>query len=570
MAIYAFFLYNTHTNMSKGDSVLEPEYLNILKNKYFLRPDAKNKSQVYKLVRDAIESVTRHQGNSSVYPICAEVLSPSAMAASSEIPHKLEKDPSNFLAGLYCMMAGSVKAGHPYMVKNLIPTPSLPALATYLAVSLYMGNAVTGEDAGYALLSEIACASAISKLAGLDPTRAAGVFTFGGTSTNLYGMKMGLIKVLPEHGNTGLGNEKIAIIESYPAHYSHQTGVYWMGIGINNSFRVPSLPDQTTDLIKLEKTCEEVIGNGYKIACINAVGGTTSNLGIDDMEEISRIRERIIKKFNLDYTPHLHMDAVLGWAYLNFVDYDFDSNPMSFSTAALNQIKKILARIKTIKYADSFGVDFHKTGYVAYTSSMVIVNDKADLERLQREVSIMTPLFHDDEAYNPGKFTLETSRSTANILATWVALQTFGKEGYQALLGHAIEMGLIYRNEIEKLAKDGLYVANQNQYGPDVFVRCYPPGEDPAENYEKEMSDNILLKKNSDYTSKFFKWLNAKTPYAEEGFAVSKSSAAIYTPTGQPVIALRIYPLSPYITEKTARILVTRLRMYKQEFDRTI
>ena len=264
------------------------------------------------------------------------------------------------------------------------------------------------------------------------------------------------------------------------------------------------------------------------------------------------------------------MDAVLGWAYLNFVDYDFDSNPMSFSTAALNQIKKILTRIKTIKYADSFGVDFHKTGYVAYTSSMVIVNDKADLERLQREVSIMTPLFHDDEAYNPGKFTLETSRSTANILATWVALQTFGKEGYQALLGHAIEMGLIYRNEIEKLAKDGLYVANQNQYGPDVFVRCYPPGEDPAENYEKEMSDNILLKKNSDYTSKFFKWLNAKTPYAEEGFAVSKSSAAIYTPTGQPVIALRIYPLSPYITEKTARILVTRLRMYKQEFDRTI
>jgi L-2,4-diaminobutyrate decarboxylase len=86
-------------------------------------------------------------------------------------------------------MQRSIKANSPYMVKNIIPQPSFVYLAAYLSSSLYMANAVTGEDAGEALKSELACAASIARLAGMDPQQASGVFTFGGTGTNLYALK---------------------------------------------------------------------------------------------------------------------------------------------------------------------------------------------------------------------------------------------------------------------------------------------------------------------------------------------------------------------------------------------
>ena len=541
--------------------------LDNLRDKYFLKPDGSNFNIVVQSVELALLSLIKKQGKGPTYPISKSIPLINEVVTNSRIPLKMNKTPSSVLKNLSSMVQGSIKAGNPFMVKNLIPVPSIPALASYLAVSTYMPNGVSGEDSGQILLAEIACASALSKLAGIDASKSAGVFTFGGTGTNLYAMKIGLSKIFPNHGLEGLKGNAV-VIESAPAHYSHKTGANWLGIGQNNCIRISSNPDQTTKLDELEKTCRKVITEGKLIACINAVGGTTSNLGIDDVRKIYEIRERLVKTFNLSYKPHIHMDSVLGWVFLNFINYDFKKNPLSFSVRAITQIKKIVNRIKTIKYADSFGIDFHKTGYVAYTSSMVIVKDKMDLMRLQRDVSIMTPLFQDDEAYNPGKFTLETSRSSANILATWIALQTFGQEGYQALLGHAIEMGIIFRNGIEKNYRAGLYVANQEQFGPDIFVRCYRPGSDPKATYEKEMQQDDVLKVNTKYTSDFALWLYKNKSAEERGFAISKSSAAIYTNTGKPMVALRIYPLSPYITKESAEKLIARLVAAKKEFDR--
>ncbi|MBU0570183.1 hypothetical protein KKB40_05420 [Patescibacteria group bacterium] len=301
-----------------------------------------------------------------------------------------------------------------------------------------------------------------------------------------------------------------------------------------------------------------------------AVGGTTSNMGIDDIKKIYDIRERLVKDFKLPYKIHLHVDAVLGWSYLNFVGYDFDKNPLGFTPQALKQIKKVVERIKTIKFADSFGVDFHKAGYTAYTASQIIVKNRMDLMKLQRDVDIMTPLFQDDKAYNPGKFTLETSRSAAKILSTWIALQTFGQQGYQVLLGHSIEMGLEFRNGIKKYQNLGFYIANQEPFGCDTFIRCYEPSVDSEKAYELEMSDDEILQKNNEYTTKFALWLYKNKTKGDKGFSVSKSSAAIYTHTGARMSALRIYPLNPYITKKSAAILIKRLVKAKIEFDSNI
>lgn len=548
-------------------SKLYRDILKKLREEYFLDPEGRNKKIANNFVNIALESVISKQGTSPTYPINVGIPSITQIIDTSEIPQKFEKNPKKMLKKLNEYIQGTVKSGDPYMVKNLIPTASLPSLAAYFAVSPYMGNAVSGEDAAQTLLAEIACSSAIAKLANLNPHKSAGVFTFGGTGTNLYAIKMGLCKAFPEHTREGLRGNAV-VIESRPAHYCHKTAAIWLGIGQDNSIQVASHTDQTTDITDLERKCREALRNGKKIACINALGGTTSNLGIDNIKSIYNIREKLVKEFKLSYKPHIHADAVLGWVYLTFLNYDFSKNPMGLSKKAQIRIRKVIQRIRTLRYADSFGVDFHKTGFVAYNSSMIIVKDKQDLMNLQRDVSMMTPLFHDNEAYNPGKFTLETSRSAANILATWIALQTFGIEGYQVLLGNAIEMGVAFREAIESEKYSGLYIANQIQYGPDVFIRCYPPNIDSAWEYKKELEDDVLLRKNSEYTSKFTSYIFKNIQQRKDSFAVSKSSAAIYTKTGSPMAALRIYPLSPYITSKTAKELISRMIKIKKEFDK--
>lgn len=535
--------------------------LDILRERYFIAPNGSNLNQAVDLVRVAVEALAAEQGDQPTYPVTVGIPSISQLIEGAEVPSKITEDPKDALKKLPGLVQGSVRAGHPYMVKNIIPTASLPALAAHYAVSPLMGNGVTGEDSGQVLMAEIATASALSKLAGIDHTKSGGIFTFGGTGTNLYALKIGLTKALPNHSTDGV-REDVAVIESAPSHYSHRTAVDWLGIGQKNLIRVSSNRDQTTNLAELGERMRDTVASGKKIAGIVAVGGTTSNMGVDSIDKIQEIRDGLVEEYNLPYKPHIHVDSVLGWAFLNFRSYDFNNNPLDFSSNVLGQIKRIVDRVSTYKHADSFGIDFHKSGYVAYNSSMFIARDKRDLMMLQRDGSVTTPLFHDNQAYNPGQFTLETSRSSANMLASWMALQTFGQEGYQALLGHDLEMGNVLRDGINRNVDKGLYLANQEFFGPDVFVRCYPTGTDAPVEYEIEMKDDKVLAKNNDYTSTFFKWLSKR----DISF-VSKTTAAIYTDTGSSMVALRIYPLSPYITEATAKQLTGELVKAKAQFD---
>jgi glutamate/tyrosine decarboxylase-like PLP-dependent enzyme len=115
--------------------------------------------------------------------------------------------------------------------KNIVPPPSFVNLAALSAVSLFMPNGVTGEDAAETLSAELSCARAMARLAGYDPDRAGGLFTFGGTATNLYAIKVGISKAQPDHAERGI-EPGIAVVGSWPAHYSQKSACAWLGIGV--------------------------------------------------------------------------------------------------------------------------------------------------------------------------------------------------------------------------------------------------------------------------------------------------------------------------------------------------
>lgn len=42
------------------------------------------------------------------------------------------------------------------------------------------------------------------------------------------------------------------------------------------------------------------------------------------------LRNELVQEFSLPYCPHIHADAVIGWAWSVFTDYPFEVNPLGF------------------------------------------------------------------------------------------------------------------------------------------------------------------------------------------------------------------------------------------------
>ena len=75
-------------------------------------------------------------------------------------------------------------------------------------------------------------------------------------------------------------------------------------------------------------------------------------------------------------------------------------------------------RIASLGRADSLGIDFHKTGFTPYVSSLFLLRDAADFKRIARSDDAMPYLFQSGH-YHPGKYTLETTRGGSGRSPRW-------------------------------------------------------------------------------------------------------------------------------------------------------
>src|SRR5262249_1145532 len=141
----------------------------------------------------------------------------------------------------------------------------------------------------------------------------------------------------------------------------------------------------------------------------------------------------------LDYTPHIHADAVIGWAWSVFDDYPFATNPLGFRGRTVRALAAAARRVRHLGLADSIGIDFHKTGFTPSVSTLVLFRDQADLHRSARDKAAM-PSLYQAGVHHPGMYTLETTRAGTGPMAALASLLLLGKDGYRTLLGHAVEM----------------------------------------------------------------------------------------------------------------------------------
>ena len=460
-------------------------------------------------------------------------------------------------ADLVSYLRGMVIFGHPRTQQNVIPPPTIPSLIGVLLASLYNSNLVWDEYSRLVALAEVEAVAMASQLIGYNPEQASGVFTFGGTATTLYGVKLGLEKACPGTIQNGTPRDAVVFV-SDAGHYCAANVVGWLGIGTNNLITIPTTVENEMDLVQLEGEVRGALENGKKIAAIIATLGTTDAFGLDDLEHIAALRDTLVDDFQLDYHPHIHADAAIGWAWSVFNDYDFENNPLGFRPRTVRALAGASRRIRYLSLADSVGIDFHKTGFTPYISSLVLVKNRADLELVKRHPEQMPYLYQFGE-HRPGMYTLETSRAGTGPLAALANFRLFGEQGLRVILGHIVEMTQLLREHLE--GHEGTTVLNRENFGTVTLFRAYPAGVDTFSIKRHEFEDAAYrdsLLAHNDYNREISQYVHSE---AMEGRGVMISMTDCYRRTqyGEPIVALKSFILSPFVDEADVEMVVSKV-----------
>ncbi len=474
---------------------------------------------------------------------------------------RLREEPSNIEAvtgELVRYLEGMTIYGHPAQQQNVVPPPTIPSVIGTLLASLYNPNLGWDEYSKGVALAEVETVAIVSDLLGYDPARSGGVFTFGGTGTTLYGIRLGIEKACPGTASDGLPSPPPLIFASDASHYCRYSTASWLGLGLKSVRTIPTDDHNAMDLDDLAAQLRAAFREGRKVAAIIATLGTTDAFGLDNLAGILQLRDELVKEFRLEYVPHVHADAVIGWAWAVFNDYNVETNPLHFRRRTLRALAGACRHIRHLGRADSIGIDFHKTGFAPYISSLFLVRDRADLLRVGREPEVMPYLFQHGE-YRPGMYTLETSRAGTGVLAALANLRLFGKLGLQVVLGHLVEMAQLMQEHLD--GHEATTVVNRDHFGTVSLFRVYPPGVDTFTIPEKEFTDpeyRASLLRHNEYNRQIYALVHDEA-MAGRGVLLSLTDCYRQTSYGEPILALKSYILSPFVDEEHIEAVVRKV-----------
>tara|TARA_B100000315_G_scaffold260775_1_gene325091 strand:- start:7095 stop:8732 length:1638 start_codon:yes stop_codon:yes gene_type:complete len=490
-------------------------------------------------------------------PVLGSVIPDDYEAARSAKLHPHISSIEEVTSNLVSYLQGMTIFSHPYTQQNVVPPPSIPSLIGVLLSSLYNANIAWDEYSRRVSLAEVEAIAITAQLLGYDPCQAGGVFTFGGTGTTLYGVKIGLEKACPHTMRDGVSSDAIVFV-SDAGHYCAYNVTSWLGIGTSRLHTIPTTAENEIDINCLEQEARTALSSGKKIAAFIATLGTTDAFGLDDLQRITVLRDTLVDEFQLSYRPHIHADAVIGWAWAVFNDYDFEDNPLEFRPRTIRALAGASRRIRYLNLADSIGVDFHKTGFTPYISSAFIVKNKKDLHLVTRPQEQMPYLYHFGE-HRPGMLTLETSRAGTGPLAALANLRLLGQEGLRVIIGHIVEMAQLLREHLE--GHEAITVLNRDNFGTVNIFRTYPLGVDTFAIKEQEFGDptyRTSLLKHNEYNRKVFHYVHAE---AMAGRSVVLSQTECYRKTqyNEPITAIKSFILSPFVDTKDVEIVVNKI-----------
>jgi L-2,4-diaminobutyrate decarboxylase len=195
------------------------------------------------------------------------------------------------------------------------------------------------------------------------------------------------------------------------AHYAVTRAAGELGIGMDHVVAVPSR-DFRMDTDALERTLQQLAGEGRDVMAVVATAGSTATGSFDDLERIGRLcTERGI---------WLHVDGAHG------------------ASALLSPRRQ--AMVAGIRHASSIAWDPHKMMLMPLSCGMLLVREEA---RLAQAFAQRAPyLFHErsgDRGWDQGQRSFACSRRF-DALKLWIALKRYGADGIGALYDHLCDL----------------------------------------------------------------------------------------------------------------------------------
>lgn len=371
-----------------------------------------------------------------------------------------------------------------------------------------------------------------------------GIFTMGGTISNLYGGKIGIEKVVPNAMKNGLQNKRITGIVSQAAHYSNETLAGWLGMGTKNLISIPTGKDCSMDIDILGEELDRLYKNKRLVAFVIATFGSTDSFGIDNVGKIRRLIDTKAEEYNVP-TPQLHVDAAAGWPLCMLNEYDTSKNPFKLSKETIATIGKLQKKSADIKYADSVTVDFHKMGWGHYPGSAFIVYNREDLKYLLRSKEQVPYFSEADYRHDPALFTLECSRPALGPYSVMASLNGIGLMGYQLLVSHSLELASYAKRLIDEF--EHCKVLNSKSLGPTVVWWVLPKGR----NAKKIYNDLVSGKLSTEARERYFHETRHLYDKRKSGMAPEKDARLSYTlsmgylPHGIPIPAWKAVFMNP-------------------------
>lgn len=239
-----------------------------------------------------------------------------------------------------------------------------------------------------------------------------GVFTPGGSLSNLSGMLVARDRKRPGARRHGLRGQRLRVYTSELSHYSVAKAVTMLGIGLDNLVRVAVDERGRMDPQALRDAIAEDLADGHEPMMVNATAGTTVLGAFDPIDAIADVCD--------DHDLWLHVDGAFG------------------GSAVLDPAMAHL--LQGSERADSVAWDAHKLMGAPLSCSVVLVRERGLLAAsLDENASYLFQA--DDDELNPGTRSVQCGRRN-DALKLWALWQSLGDEGMAKRLARLRSLAL--------------------------------------------------------------------------------------------------------------------------------
>ena len=311
----------------------------------------------------------------------------------------------------------SLSVHHPQCVAHLHCPSLVVSQAAEVLINATILSMVSWDQSTSATIIEVKLIEWLRAQVGY-PAGDAGVFTSGGTQSNLMGLMLARDAFFARQGHSvqqdGITGDlrKIKVLCSENAHFSVQKNMALLGHGYQSVVLVKSDEFARMDVNDLKAKLDQADANGDQILAIVATAGTTDAGAIDPLREIAGIAaERNI---------WVHVDAAWGGALLlseKYRDY-----------------------LDGLELVDSVTLDFHKQYFQTISCGAFLLKDERHYELMRYQAAYLNSEF-DEEAGVPNLVSksLQTTRRF-DALKLWMGLEALGQKQYAAIIDHGVTL----------------------------------------------------------------------------------------------------------------------------------